>query len=117
MTDVEPNVHALYDAQDQAADEYFNQADWDPLADLLQHTLSDPAMPRLYRVKYHALSVFVSEDADTHIMLAKESINDIVQVILAEDTPQEDIDRRLQYVRRMVEVAEAGVIDADVDEQ
>lgn len=74
--------------------------------------LSDPALPRYYRAEYHIINAWCVSDPEAviHLRRARETLDDMVQVLQAEGRSREEIDARLKSLRDMLAATE-GVID------
>jgi hypothetical protein len=78
------------------------------MATLLEGALSDSALPRYHRAKYHILCAWCTREPQLQIRLAREAMEDIVQVIQAMENsqPQEEIDELLKPLWDMLAATE-----------
>ena len=111
MADPFANQHRLYDAQYEAIGALVAPGDdiidWPSLATQLEGALSDPTLPRYYRAEYHIINSWCTrDDPELQIGWARETLNDMVQVLQAEGHSKEEIDARLETIRGMLEITE-----------
>jgi len=111
MTDLFANQHAMYDAQYEAIGALFDpgdevEVDFASLAQKLREALSDPALPRYYRAEYHIINAWCVREPELQLERARESLDDMVQVLQAEGQSQEQIDAHLLTLREMLAISE-----------
>jgi hypothetical protein len=110
MADPFKTQHQFYDAQYEAIGDLVDPGDdkivdWSSLAAQVEQALSDPALPRYYRAEYHIINAWCS-NPELQIQCARETIDDMVEVLKAEGRSQEEIDARLKTLQGMLEITE-----------
>jgi hypothetical protein len=119
MAYLSANQHRQYDVQYEAIGAMFNPAEgegetnWRSLSVQVAEALNDPALPRYYRAEYHIINAWCVSDPEARVQLglAREVINDKVQVLQADGRSQDEIDVRLKSIRDMLAATEDAVDD------
>jgi hypothetical protein len=116
MADPLANQHRLYDAQYEVIRAIFDPEDGSEtnialFAQKLREALSDPALSRYYRAEYHILNSSCLRKPELRLERARESLDDMVQVLQAGGRSQEQIDARLSALREMLAIFEERAKD------
>ena len=84
---------AFYDARDSDIDKLFEEAtadaDWDDSIREIDTALADASLPRICRAQYHAIRARNSPNAAEDIQRAKESLEDMREVLRVEGKTEE----------------------------
>ena len=110
------NQHCQYDAEYNTIGAILNpeegtETNWRALAVKVAEALSDPALPRYYRAEYHIINAWCVSDPEAviHPRRARETLDDMVQVLQADGRSHEEIDARLAALREMFDLTEGAV--------
>jgi hypothetical protein len=108
------NRHRQYDAQYEAIGAMYDpedgtETDWKSLAPKLEEALSDPALPRYYRAEYHIINAWCSPEPESQLDFARGVLDDMVPVLQADGSSQEQIDARLVALQEMFDFTEGAV--------
>lgn len=106
------NETQFYQAQYDAIDALFQTADvdanWQSLGTQVGEALSDPAMPRYHRARFHIINAWCIGGAEAELQLkwAQETLDDMVQVL--HGSTEDEIDRIFKPLREFLEVTKAA---------
>ncbi|KAM0694937.1 hypothetical protein Q7P36_005293 [Cladosporium allicinum] len=119
-TDPFEQQHRQYDAQYEATGAMFNPEDgtetnWRSLSVQVAEAPNDPALPRYHRAEFHIINAWCVSDPEAVIQLrcARETLDDMVQVLQAQGCSQEEIDAQLKSLRDMLAATEGAVDDGE----
>jgi hypothetical protein len=102
------NQTQLYRAQYNTISTMFQTANtdaaWRALATQTQEALSDTALPRYHRARFHIINAWCIRDPEPQLRAARETLEDMVQVL-----SQDETDGFLEPLWEMLEVFEASI--------
>lgn len=107
-------VHAFYNEQYDDVDRPFEEGNTNSpeLLRRLDAALLDAFLPRWYRAEYETMRAWsAGENAEEHMERAKDAIEDIREVLPAEDRDNQYIEDRPAPLNEMVEAVESDLAE------
>lgn len=110
------NRNALYSAQyDQISALFMTEedTDWPQISRLIDQALRDPFLPHWHRAEFEAIWACEARSlAEEHIQRAKDAIEDMRHMLLAQDKDDAHITERLAPPNEMVAAVESDLAES-----